>query len=109
MQHLPLARPTDSNCRSVRDALQTRIQVDEHCTAEPATRQSVSTASLAEQGLGRVEEQPRLKLLAHAIDALHIDQGRTAGFKHASNGLQPSSEINRAANQQGWIWILRAR
>jgi hypothetical protein len=77
--------------------------VDEHCTAVSATRQSVSTASLAEQSLGRVEEQPRLNLVAHSIDALHIDQGRTAGFKHSSIGLQPSNELNRAANQQGWI------
>ena len=69
----------------------------------PAKRQSVSTASPAVEGLGRVVKQPQLNLGSALIDAFHIDQGRTAGVKDADIGLQLPDKLERVVNQQGWI------
>jgi hypothetical protein len=57
--------------------------------------------------LGRGWARPKNELGATSvgptIDALHIDQGRTAGVEDAGIGLQPPNQLNRAANQQGWV------
>jgi hypothetical protein len=44
---------------------------------------------------------------ATTIDAVHSDQGRTAGVENPGIGMQPADQLNGAAIQQRWIMAAR--
>ena len=104
MQHLPLtcpeltptAEPMETLCGPRHQRMNARLR----CLQRTLEHQLPAL-------LGRVSARPKDDLgstsIAPTIDAFHMDQGRAAGFKDAGIGLQPTNQLNRAANESGWI------
>jgi hypothetical protein len=61
--------------------------------------------------LGRGWARPKDELsptsVLPTIDAVHSDQGRTAGVENPGISVQPTDQLNGAAIQQRWIMAAR--
>ena len=104
VQHLPMTSlkltPTAAPLEPLRRPRQERMNT--------GTRLLQRTGELQPPALlGRVWARSHDHLSAPAkattIDAVHIDQGGTAGVEDPGIGLQPTDQLNRAANQKGGI------
>ena len=102
MQHLPLIppklTPAAKTAETVDGPRHKRMNTGLRCLQ--CTRELQPPALLG-RGWARPKDELSPTSVLPTIDALHIDQGRTAGVKDGGIGLQLPNQLNRAANQQG--------
>ena len=104
MQHLPLtcpeltptAVPMETLCGPRKQRMNARLR----CLQRTLEHQLPALLGRVWAGL-----QHHLSTTAKAttIDAVHSDQGRTAGVENPGISVQPTDQLNGAAIQQGWI------
>ena len=104
MQHLPLIRPElTPTAKPIKTASRPRHKrMDSGLWCLKRTGELQPPAML---GRFWARSQDHLSATAKAttIDAVHSDQGRTAGVEDTGISVQPSNQLNCAAIQQGWI------
>ena len=104
MQHLPLIRPElTPTTEPMKTASRPR-----HKRMNTGLRRLQRTGELQLPALlGRIWARLKDHLSAAAkattIDAVHSDQGRTAGVENPGISVQPTDQLNGAAIQQRWI------